>query len=483
MSPKRPALDPADDLTAALEIDIDAAIAPLIAQRAQTPIVRPSTEADVRALIEDRWPERGESLDSLIEQITQAFDAYPRRNTHPGFFGWVAPSGLPTDPLAHAMVAAINANVGGYWSSPVGTTIEKTVIRWLAELTGLPADSEGVILSGGSMANLCGIAAALARAAGPDFRRRGFADFAADARPVVVCSAAAHFSIRRAAVLLGLGSDNVVALDTDDDYRLRPASVAAALAQHANVVCVVATAGTTNTGAIDPLDEIAAICRQHGVWLHVDTALGGGGLMSPALRPRYAGIEQADSVVMDLHKWFFQSLAGSLLLYRDAAAARELFYDSPEYLRAGDDARTAEQYMFFHIAPELSRRFRALPFYLAFRVYGFDRLGRNALHNVECAEYLAALIEAEDELELVVAPQLSILCFRYRPAGLDEDRVDAINEAIREHIQLDGNYLMSATRVGGRPVLRVCILNHATRAEHVEGLLDSVLRIGRAVGP
>ncbi len=479
MLPERPVLDPADDLTEAIDFDFASALAPLLAQRARSPIIRPSREADVRALIDNSWPGDGEPLDRLIDEITIAFDAYPRRNTHPGFFGWVAPSGLPTDPLAHAMVAAINPNVGGYWSSPVGTTIEKTVIRWLAELAGFPESSEGVILSGGSMANLCGIAAALARAAGAGFRERGFAAFGAGARPVVICSAAAHFSIQRAAILLGLGSDNVVALDTDGEFRLRPELVEDALDRNANAVCVVATAGTTNTGAIDPLDEIAAVCRARGVWLHVDTALGGGGLMSPALRPRYAGIEHADSIVMDLHKWFFQSLAGSLLLYRDAGSARDLFYDSPEYLRAGEETQAPEQYMFFHIAPELSRRFRALPFYLAFRVYGFDRLGRNALHNVECAEYLAALIDADDELELVVAPQLSILCFRYRPAGLDDQRVDALNVAIRDRIQLDGDYLMSATHVGGRPVLRVCILNHATRADHVEGLLASVLRIGR----
>ena len=479
MPPKRPALDPADDLTATIDADFDAVLAPLLAQRDRSPIIRPSRESDVRALIDSSRPTDGQPLEPLLDEIELAFDAYPRRNTHPGFFGWVAPSGLPTDPLAHAMVAALNANIIGYSSSPVGTTIEKTVVRWLADLAGFPPTAEGVILGGGSISNLSGIAGALARAAGPAFRKQGIAAFPAGARPVVICSTAAHFSIRRAAILLGLGEDGVVAIDTDDAFRLRPESLDAALATRANVVCVVATAGTTNTGAIDPLEEVAAVCRDRGVWLHVDAALGGGGLMSSALRPRYAGIEHADSLVMDLHKWFFQSLAGSLLLYRDADPARELFYDSPDYLQAGDDVRAPEQHRFFHIAPELSRRFRALPFYLAFRAYGFERLGRNALHNVECAEYLAALIEAEDELDLVVAPQLSILCFRYRPDGIDDDRVDAINESIRERIQLDGDYLMSATRVHGRPVLRVCILNHATRAEHVEGLLASVLRIGR----
>ena len=183
---------------------------------------------------------------------------------------------------------------------------------------------------------------------------------------------------------------------------------------------------------------------------------------------------------MDLHKWFFQSLDGSLLLYRDASWARQLFFESSDYLRANEDS-SPEEYMFFHITPELSRRFRALPFYISMRCYGIERLGRNALHNVQCAEYLADLIRQENELELIAAPQLSILCFRYVAEGFDDSEIDQINSAIRDQVQLEGEYLMSPTQVRGRPALRVCIINHATRAEHIEGLLASVLRIGRSL--
>jgi glutamate/tyrosine decarboxylase-like PLP-dependent enzyme len=243
---------------------------------------------------------------------------------------------------------------------------------------------------------------------------------------------------------------------------------------------VVASAGTTLTGAIDPLEQIADLCAEHDTWLHVDAAYGGGGLMSAELQPRYRGIEKADSVVMDLHKWFFQSLDGSLLLYRDASWARQLFTESSDYLQPAEDS-SPEEYMFFHIAPELSRRFRALPFYISMRCYGIEKLGRNALHNVQCAEYLAELIEQEHELELIAAPQLSILCFRFLAAGCSEEEVDQINSAIRDQVQLEGEFLMSPTQVHGRPVLRVCIINHATRVEHIEGLVASVLRIGRSL--
>lgn len=477
--PPRPVLAAADDLTEAVNIDISGAIAALVEQRTHSPIVRPSKAADVAALVDASFPEGGEPLPQLVEQITRANDAYPRRNTHPGFFGWVAPSGLPSDPLAFAMVGAINENVGGYWASPLGTTIERILVGWLADLADMPAQSEGLLLSGGSIANMTGIASAVARRLGPDYRQRGLAG-SGKAAPVILCSAATHFSVRRAAVLLGIGSDNVVAVATDDEFRMSLPALEKALDEIDSVVCVVANAGTTNTGAIDPMADIAVLCAKHDVWLHVDAALGGGGLMSPQLRPRYDGIDKADSVTMDMHKWFFQALDGSMLLYRDASWARQLFADSDEYLQADRD-EAPETYKFFHLAPELSRRFRALPVYLALRHYGIPRLGRNVLHNVECAEYLAALIEAEDELELVVAPQLSILCFRYRPPRHDEAAVDRINSEIRDRIQLEGEYLISPTRVHGRPVLRVCIMNHATRAAQVEGLLESVLRIGRSL--
>jgi glutamate/tyrosine decarboxylase-like PLP-dependent enzyme len=389
-------------------IDLNSVLADFQRQRVMAPIVRPSKATDVEQLIDQRFPQGGESLDQLVEQLRNATERYPRRNTHPGFFGWVAPSGLPSDPLAHAMVSALNENVGGYWASPVGTTIEKTVIRWLAELVDFPAQSQGVFLSGGSMANMCGIASACAKRFGAEFRRRGLAAFSGDSSPVIICSQAAHFSIRRAAVMLGVGTDNIVSVETDEQFRMRVDALEAAIAVHDNIICVVASAGTTNTGAIDPLPQIADTCARHGLWLHVDAAYGAGGLMSPELRPRYRGIERADSVVMDMHKWFFQSLAGSLLLYRDPQWARQLFTESSDYLRMNQDD-SPEQFSFFSISPELSRRFRALPFYLSMRHYGIERLGRNALHNVRCAEYLAELVRAEPDLELVAAPQLSIL--------------------------------------------------------------------------
>ena len=478
--PARPSLAEHDDLTQQSDIDLNATLADLVSQRTQSPIIRQSREVDVLKLLDIRFPQGGKSLQQLAAQITQAAEQYPRRNTHPGFFGWIAPSGLPSDILAHAMVAALNENVGGYWASPVGTTVEKTVLRWLADLVGFPRQSEGVLLSGGSLANMTGIASALAHRFGDDYHDKGLGAFCKPSPPVVLCSAEAHFSIQRAVAMLGIGANNIISIETDGQFRMRIDKLDEAVEQHGNIVCVVATAGTTNTGAIDPLDEIATLCNQHNIWMHVDAAYGGGGLLSSQLKPRYLGIERADSITMDLHKWFFQSLDGSVLLYRDASSARSLFYENVDYIQNSDQS-SAEKFMFFHISPELSRRFRALPFYIAFHHYGLERLGRNVWHNVQCANYLAEMVEQEKDLELIVAPQLSIMCFRFQRDDLSAEEIDRINTAIRDQIQDEGDYLMSATRVDGRPVLRVCVMNHATRAEHIEGLFNSVLRIGRSL--
>ncbi|MEM7257896.1 MAG: aminotransferase class V-fold PLP-dependent enzyme, partial [Pseudomonadota bacterium] len=449
-SVKAPFLDPADDLTQPVDIDLNAALAPLIAQRIQSPIIRPSKATDISALIDESDPVGGDSLQDLVDQITAVTDQYPRRNTHPGFFGWIAPSGLPTDPLAHAIVTVLNENLGGYWASPVGTTVERLVVKWMAELLDFPAGSDGVMLSGGSLANMSGMASALSHRFGPDYRNKGISAFCEDGHPVIVCSREAHFSIRRAAAMLGIGTDHVIAIDTDAQFRMRIDLLEAALANHNNVVCVVATAGTTTTGAIDPLPQIAALCEQHKIWLHVDAAYGGGALMSETLRPRFDGIEKADSVIMDLHKWFFQSLDGSVLIYRDAAPARALFYESSDYLHFEEDP-VPEQYKFFHLTPELSRRFRALPIYISFRCYGRPALGRNVLHNVECAEYLARKVEQETDLEMISPPQLSITCFRFNPGSLDDSQVDHGTDSVAAVCRPEECGEQPTSRVGPLP--------------------------------
>ncbi len=481
LPPVPPVLPESMSLVESPPANIDALVAPLMAARAESPIVVPTRAADLAARIPRDLPADGAPLDELLAGLEDLLLAHSRRNTHPGFFGYIASGGLPIDALANAMVGALNQNVVGYPSSPAAATIERAVLRWLANLVGYDEGADGVFLGGGSSANLTAMAAAASHQFGPDYRARGIVSAAGGKRPVVLCSKATHFSVQRAAALLGIGSDQVVAVETDAQFRLRPDALESALEREECVVCVVGSAGTTNTGAIDPLKEMAAICARHDTWFHIDAAYGGGALLSPELAPLFDGIAAADSVTMDLHKWFYNPIDSSVVLFRDPKYARSVFYETSDYVAFPPDG-PPEQHMFFHLGPDLSRRFRALPAYIAFAHYGRDRLGRNVLHNVECARYLADLARYHDDLELVTAPELSIVTFRYRPkrgdVSMTDARVDDINREIRARVESEADYLLSPTTVNGRPVLRACIINHATRASHIEGLVSRVREIG-----
>ena len=246
------------------------------------------------------------------------------------------------------------------------------------------------------------------------------------------------------------------------------------------VIAVVATAGTTACGAIDPLAEIAGICRHYGVWLHVDAAYGGAALLSDKLRDRLYGIDQANSITVDLHKWCYMSVDCSVLLYRDPLLARKTFSSQAEYIREIDEG-SKDSDVFYDLSPEVSRRFRALAVWIAFRHYGIEMLGHNILHNVECAEYLAERVDASAELELVVPPQLSICCFRYVAVdrNMTEQEIDVLNDNIVHQLAKNGDFLLSSTRLQNRSVLRVCIRSFKTKAVHIDKLIEEVCKLGK----
>ena len=286
--------------------------------------------------------------------------------------------------------------------------------------------------------------------------------------------------------ILPLGVDQVLLVDHDEHFRMRPDHLTAVLDECGSrgrvPVCVVGTAGATVTGSIDPLDSIADICGVRNIWFHVDAAYGGAGLLSQKLRPRFAGIERADSICMDLHKWFYLGFDGSVVLYRNPGDARNVFYTRSDYVQFAKDG-PPEEHMFFHFSPELSRRFRGLPAYIALRYFGSELLGRNVEHNHECAAYLARLVRDADDLELINDPDLSICCFRYDPPELAQHPagVDRLNSQIRTQLQDEGEYYLSPTDVCGRPALRVCICSHTTRAVHMEKLVERVREAGRSL--
>lgn len=481
-APKRPVFDERCHILPQAAASIDALIHDILSRATLSPVRSTADAVEVASALAVDLPERGQPLHAVVDELMASAGTYYRKNAHPGMFSYVASPGLPTDPLGFALTAALNQNVTGYQSAPGATALERTVIGWLCRLAGLPDGSDGLLVSGGSVANLSAIAVAVYRALGAGAREQGLH---AGPRPVILAAETAHFSVQRAAIMLGLGREGVETVAVDGDHRLDVRALQTRLEAIAGdserkACCVVASAGTTALGVVDPLPDIAALCSRHRVWLHVDAAYGGAALFSHELRGRLEGIGRADSITIDLHKWGYLAFDASALLYREPASARELYAFEAAYARYGQDI-TPETYRFFDMSPEVSRRSRALPVYLAWRHYGLEVLGRNVEHNADCARYLAELVGAATDMELIGKPDLSICCFRYVPGDMRAETrgVDDLNARLVEKLNMGGNFLLSPTLIDGRPVLRVCICSHVTRARHMDELVSEVRRIGR----
>jgi len=501
--PIKPILDDDDDLTKRIDIDINAVVDTMWKGRSQAPIV-PQCEANevLDAFIaninqkdeESKNPRTipppmaGKEISTVVDETVDIISKFSRRIAHPGHFGFIAASGVPTDPLAFAMTAAVNMNVATFMSSPVMATMERTVISWLCQMIGFDETiGDGCLLSGGSSSNLTAVGTAMAHKFGADYREKGLAkSLKPGEQPVLICSGATHFCVQRAAGMLGIGVDNVIPIGGDENFCMRMDLLKQAIEENPCVVCVVANAGSTTTGAVDPIDKIADLCAAHNIWLHVDAAYGGSALMSPELAPIFKGIARADSVTMDLHKWFFMSYDCSAIVYKDPATVKTLFDEKSDVVKQLSLDTFSSSHLFFHLGPELSRRARALPVYIAFQHYGMKRLGNNVLYHVQCTNYLGECVEYDPDLVLVTAPSLSICTFRMVPSGLltndkDEDKpmIDALNKHIFGRIEKEGNYFISPTKVEGRPVLRACLVNHYSRVTDVDGLLETIKRVGK----
>lgn len=479
----RPSLAAEDDLTRPVSVDLAGLVEQASQGRFESPVLPPAIAADLERLLPGKLPRAGAPLAEALQSLLHVSQKFARKNAHPGMFGYVCSPGLPTDVPAHAVVAALNQNVTGFSSAPGASTVERVLLRWLVELMGMAPGADGLLLSGGSLANYTGLACSMFAGLGEDWAVHGLASV--EEAPTMHISATAHFSIERAAILLGVGRRYLRSATLDGHRRIDPTALDEALARDHDdglrPVCVVASAGATTLGTIDPLDEIADVCARHGVWMHVDGAYGAAAMLSDALRPRLDGLARADSLSFDLHKWMYVGFDGSALLVKNPNVARQVFFMHADYVNIPIDP-PPEQHAFFHLGPETSRRFRALAPALALMHYGADRIGRNVEHQVRLASYLAAHVHDHPDLELVEEPGLSVCCFRFAPAGMTPARIDSVNAAIREQLNANGDFYLSDTAVDGLRVLRVCILSPATRAEHIERLIDEVLNLGSRLG-
>jgi glutamate/tyrosine decarboxylase-like PLP-dependent enzyme len=405
----------------------------------------------------------------------QAYEAYRRDvapyrmgNDHPRFWAYYMGNGNLVGALAEYLAAMDASNLGG--GATGAARVERQVVRWGTEMLGLPADSSGLLTSGASVANLIGLAVARHVTVGEDVRRDGVA--AARGRLVTYASTEVHSCHQRALELMGMGSRSLHKIPVDGSFRIDlealEAQVAADRADGAVPMAVVANAGSINTGSVDDMRALARLCRREGVWFHVDAAIGAPVKLAPTKAHLVDGLDMADSVALDLHKWMHMPFEAGMLVVRDAAAHRAAFTLTPEYLQRTARGLAGDAAWFSDYGPQLSRDFKALKVWMTLQAYGADLFGRLVERNIEQAHALAGVVGAWPDAEVAAPVVLDIVCLRLRPEGVPDAALDAFHEELVLRIQESGEAVVSTTTVHGRRCLRVAICNHRTSDADVE---------------
>jgi aromatic-L-amino-acid/L-tryptophan decarboxylase len=418
---------------------------------------------------------RGPSpAEGVYDDFQRLIRPYATGNLHPRFMGWVHGGGNPIGMLAELLAGGLNANLGGRDHAPI--EVERQVIAWAAEMLGFPAGASGVLVTGTSIANLIGVLVARSAKLGPAVRSDGVDG----ARLVAYTSAAAHGCLPRAMEMAGLGRDALRMIPTDTQGRMRLDALARQVAEDradgARPFLLAGTAGTVDIGAIDDLDALAGFAAGEGLWFHVDGAFGAIAALAPKLRPLLAGIERADSVAFDFHKWAQVPYDAGCILVRDASRQLETFGAEAAYLRREVRGLAGGGVWPCDLGPDLSRGFRALKVWMTLSVYGADWIGTIAQQTCDLAQTLAARVDREPALERLAPVALNIVCFRYRAADGDLDR---LNADIVADLQEAGIAAPSTTIVGGVLAIRAAIVNHRTTYSDIAILVDAVLEAGR----
>ena len=462
---------------------VDLATAHLAGMR-EAPVFQPMPPTARVSLLEQPLPAAGAAPEEILGRFTADVLPYPMGNGHPRFFGWVNSPPAPMGILGELLAAAMGPSCAG--GDHAASYLERCVVRWLMELVTFPVEgSMGLLVSGGSMASLTGLATARQRAAVADgwpVRERGLSGWGD--RLTMYMSSEAHTTLYKAAELLGLGAESVRAIPAGPDFRMdMPALRAAIMADRAaglRPFCVIGTAGTVSTGAIDPLDEIADLCAAEELWFHIDGAYGAVGVLDPRVAPAYAGMERADSLALDPHKWLSVPVECGCALVRDGALLRDTFSMVPAYLRTEEGKGFGGLPWFSEYGFQQTRGFRALKLWMTLLHAGRDGLATMISRQNALARELGEMVADVSDLELLTDITLSICCFRYVPPDrdLDDAALDALNKQIMERVQAGGAAFLTQAMVHGRFALRANVLHYATTSEDIAALVGVVRETG-----
>jgi aromatic-L-amino-acid/L-tryptophan decarboxylase len=429
--------------------------------------------AGIRERFRGPFPYDGENLEAVYREFQQTILPYSSGNTHPGFMGWVQGGGTAVGMLAEMLAAGMNPNVGGRDHAAI--EVERQIVEWMRLLFGFPEGASGLFVTGTSLANLLAVLVARKSALGPAVRTDGIGAEGGKLR--AYASRAVHSCVGRAMDFAGFGSGALRLVPVDASFRMDVAALNAAIAADRKAglkpFLVVGTAGTVDTGAIDDLEAIAAVCRDQGIWFHVDGAYGALGMLSPVVAPLLEGLTRADSIAFDFHKWGQVPFDSGFLLVRDGKLHYDTFASPAAYLRRETRGLAGGTSWPCDFGVDLSRGFRALKTWFTLKVYGGEAIGRVVTHSCEVAKYLERRVAAEAALELLSPAQLNIVCFRYRASN-------EVNAEIVADLQEAGRVAPSTTIIDGKLAIRAALFNHRTTEDDVDALVRAVLKCGAA---
>jgi len=438
---------------------------------------------EVRAQLPEAPPASPEPFDTILADYAKLIEPNITHWQHPGFMAYFPSVASGPGILGEWLAASLNSNVMFWRNAPASTELEELVVDWLRQLLGLPPTFDGMLTDTASISTLLSLVAARHAVPGLDARREGLAGRDGLRRLRLYASAEAHSSVDKAAIVIGVGQAGVRRIAVDDEFRMRPELLSAAIEEDRAAgwqpFCVVGTLGTTSSTSVDPAAALAEICERERLWLHLDAAYGGAAALVPEYRERFSGWERADSIVFNPHKWMFTPFDASLLLFRKPEVYRDAFSLVPEYLRTGVDGNEVHNYSEYGV--QLGRRFRALKLWMLIRYFGADGLAARIREHCRLAGEFASWVSATEGWELLAPVPFSTVCFRHIPAGMRGEALDAHNEALMAEVNRDGRVFLSHTRLGQSYALRVALGNPRTEERHVRDCWDLLQAAGQAL--
>ncbi len=435
----------------------------------------------VKAHLRQPLPQSASPVDEVYEDFKTNVLPYRKGSVHPRFWAFVEGTGTPFAMMAEMLASGMNSNLAIGDHSPV--YVENQVLDWCKTMLGFPKSGSGILLSGGSMANITGIVIARNAYGERSVRKEGLKN--QSGQLVLYVSTETHSCLQKAVEIAGLGSDALRRVRVNADYRMDTAHLRQLLAEDRAAgklpFCIVGNAGTVNTGAIDPLDELLDLCRSENLWFHIDGAFGALAKLAPEFRDELLSLEHADSLALDLHKWMYMPYEVGCLLVKDPALHRSAFALQPSYLLTHERGLAGGPDPITNYGMELSRGFKALKVWMSFKEHGIEKFARLIRQNIAQAFYLESLVEQEPLLEMLAPVTMNIACFRFRPANAEGVDLNALNKEILMRLHEEGIASPSFTMLHGKYAIRVANVNHRSRKEDFEMLVREVVRIGKAI--